>query len=82
MEDMVLGRIGHYFTPNSEGGGFCQTAIVVDVLPSPASDAPLRVNLAGWEHDGDPFRHLEVPVDVGALTGASFHLNRGCKWGR
>ena len=77
MEDMVLGRIGHYFTPNSEGGGFCQTAIVVDV-----GEAPLSVCLAGWEHDGEPFRHLEVPVGAALISAANFHLNRDCPWGR
>lgn len=98
MEGIVLGRRGHYFTPNGgeDGafGGSCQLADVVDVV---TTNGPLGtyVNLTGWQHDGDSFTHEGVPV-VGSIDGiepdlpgrmtevggASWHLTRACPFGR
>lgn len=95
MDQMVLGRVGHYHVPNSQGGGSCQTAVVVEVLTPGApvkdwqgNEAPLPyVNVAGWQHDGDPFAHQTVPVyptrgDATSVGVSSFHLTRDCPWSR
>lgn len=81
--DIVLGRVGHYHVPSGDGAGSCQVAIVAFVRPA-GSDGAIRVDLAAFQHDGEPFRRVDVPVLVPESAGdpASFHLTRDCPWGR
>jgi hypothetical protein len=87
MDQIVLGRVGHYFTPRA-GGGACQTAIVVDAAEDVGTEADHHdeVNLAGWNQDGTPFSRTCVRVEqvLAAVDydHASFHLTRDCPWGR
>lgn len=79
---MNLGRIGHYFTPNSapneDLAGSCRTAIVTDV-----SESHALVDIAVWEHRGAPSGfHQDVPVSEPQGGEASFHLNMDCPWKR
>ena len=81
MDHMVLGRVGHFHVPDGDGAGSCQVAIVAHVHPS--ADGGELVNVAGFQHDGEPFRHLDVPVYVEeGFAKASFHLTRDCPYGR
>jgi hypothetical protein len=93
-ESIKLGARGHYFSPTSPEGdeafsGSCQLADVVHV-----GEGQL-VAVAGWQHDGEPFRHTSVRVIGGVralepdLTarlaeagGASWHLSEACPFGR
>jgi hypothetical protein len=81
-----LVRLGHYFTPSSSEGeelsGSCRTALVVDVPVAEGPNGPGKVNLVIWEHDGDQFDRLNVPIDAPSLVGASFHLAMECPWTR
>lgn len=83
---MNLGRIGHYHVPGVLSGS-CQTALVT----GPADVAEVAaVNLAVWQHDGEPERHLGVPIESSASGDhaaavrdeASFHLATDCPYGR
>lgn len=76
-KELVLGRLGHYHVPGT-GDGACQVAIVAHVTAWPAATS---VNIAGFEHDGEPMRHLDVPVG-GPQDHATFHLTRDCPFGR
>lgn len=84
MDQMVLGRVGHYHVPGPTGtGGTCQTAIVAHSREAVENSRPATVNLGGWEHDGETFRRLDVPVvKPDAAVGHSFHLTRDCPWAR
>lgn len=83
--EIVLGRVGHYHVPAGDSAGSCQTAIVAFVHDN-GEGAPslhLAVNVAGFEHDGEPFRRLDVPVAApSSQPSASFHLTRDCPYGR
>ena len=72
-DEIKLGRVGHYSYQN-----VCQTASIVFVIDRPNDLVQLRVNVAGWTHDGDAFRRSDVPV--GPIEGdqEEFHLNRDC----
>lgn len=80
MDEIKLGRIGHYHIPGQDGSdGSCQTAIITKVW------SPF-VNVSAFEHGGDEIQgHVSVKV-VGAgeelPVGASFHLNRACPFER
>ena len=81
VEEIKLGRVGHYHIPGAEGSdGTCQTALVTYVW------SPEMVNVVAFEHDGsDTTGHTSVPVRTyGDPTGpsASFHLNRACPFER
>ena len=100
-EDIKLGRRGHYFTPNGPAtedpaafGGSCQVADIVKVNSDDVT-APITVNLAGWQHDGEPFKREAVQIvgDVDAFEpdltgrlavteGASWHFARACPFQR
>lgn len=69
---IVPTRLGHYHVP---GGGYEQVALVVDV-----NRVKHTVNLAVWQKDAEPERHLNVPVTgYGASDEmASFHLVSAC----
>ena len=89
MEPTIkLGERGHYYLPTA-GAGTCQFAEVVH-----ANDDG-TVNLAAWQHDGEPFRRLDVPVigstfgfepditdRLAAHEGASFHPLVACPFGK
>lgn len=86
-EGLNLTRMGHYFVPQGEGAGpdglpatfgSCQTAVVVGVN---SHEDVTTVNLRGWTHEGEEFRHLEVATDADPRS-ASFHLSRDCPFGR
>lgn len=80
--ELVLGRVGHYF---NSGNGSCSTAVVVDVVGEAQIAAPARVNITGWSHDGEGFKHLDVPAVPAPTvedTASSFHLTRDCPWSR
>ena len=76
-EDQIkLGRVGHYSYQQ-----VCQTASICYVHPS-FEGKPRAVNVAGYNHAGDPFRRESV--DFGPTEGenAEFHLNADCPWSR
>jgi hypothetical protein len=78
VEEIKLGRVGHYHTPD-EGDGTCQTALVVHVW------TPEMVNVVAFDGNGVPFGHTSAPVrSYGDPVGpsASFHLNRACPYER
>lgn len=81
MDEIKLGRVGHYHIPGAEGSdGTCQTALIVKVW------SPEMVNVVAFEQgDGQPNGHTSVPVRTyGDPVGlsASFHLNRACPFER
>lgn len=81
MDHMVLGRVGHYHVPDGDSAGSCQVAIVAHVHEG--ADGDELVNVAGFQHDGEPFRHLNVPVFRAEVSSkASFHTTRECPFGR
>lgn len=79
-EELNLGRIGHYFTPNSSEGeelsGGCQKADVVKVFSAEL------VNLDVTDGNGRHEPRTSVAVKAPDGDGASFHLNRDCPWTR
>jgi hypothetical protein len=82
MDEIVLGRIGHYHDP---GSGACSAALVTDVT---GRSAPVPiVSLRVWQSDAEDVRRLDVPVESPTEHGAegshaTFHLSRACQWGR
>lgn len=84
-QEIVLGRIGHYFTPTSsadeELAGSCQTATIAHVWRG-ADEQPSSVNLSVLEQSGRPFERTSVLLGAPATGSASFHLTRDCPWGR
>lgn len=88
MDDLVLGRIGHYHDP---GSGSCSAALVTHVVTAPSEDPEtgigetiVIVNLRVWQSDAEEMRRLDVRVDVPSNLNdrATFHLSRACPWGR
>ncbi len=80
-QEVKLGRVGHYSYQS-----VCQTALIVKVYP-PAYDSEtggvLKVNVAGWDGEGDGFARRGVPVGHTAESPeGEFHLNRECPWNR
>lgn len=79
MEQIVLGRVGHY---HDAGNGSCSTAIVTEVQVAGEFQS---VNVAAWHHGGEPFSRTSVPVDSTPDKDAeanTFHLTRDCPWER
>lgn len=68
---MKLNTSGHYSYQN-----VCQAAWVVFV------DVTDKVNVAGFNHQGDWFRRENVPV--GPIDGeeGEFHTSEACPWNR
>jgi hypothetical protein len=82
--EIVLGRIGHYFTPtDGQGNGSCQTATIANVEASEPVEAGLiTVNLGVLEHSGESFARQDVVVGNPSAGLSSFHLTRDCPWSR
>lgn len=83
-QQIALGRVGHYFTPNSSEGeelsGSCQKADVVAY--GGAGDDRTWVSLSVYTHAAEQLSRTSVPVAAPATGAASFHLNRDCPWQR
>lgn len=78
--EIKLGRVGHYFSPNSSEGeelsGGCQKADIVKVWT--AGLVNLDVVDANAHHEARTSVNVEAPQ----RGQASFHLNRDCPWFR
>lgn len=78
LEEIKLGRIGHFCTPRKGEGIACQTAIIADVI----GERPLSVNLAVFNQSGFPGQYTSIVVSPPQDGQATFHLNRDCPEGR
>ena len=80
-DEIKLGRVGHYSYQQ-----VCQTGLITDVHPEAFDTAtgklPVKVNVAGWTKDGDPFSRRGVVFGVNEGDEGEFHLNRDCPWTR